>query len=119
MIPWAYWDKSLLNSMMKGVLYHPSPKLLIHVIRNRLNLDRLDALFTIQPSLAAIRTIGLTPQLAMVPTASCIAPSLDSIGQQGFDVSSKKELPGWWYHLCFRVPCPHKSIQIHNGLSFS
>ena len=38
----------------------------------------IDLRLTIQPSLAAILTIGLTPQAAIAATASCMAPSIRS-----------------------------------------
>ena len=45
--------------------------------RQHPNIDgRMDLLLTIHPSLAAMRTIGLTPQPAIAATASCIAESV-------------------------------------------
>lgn len=54
----------------------PNPKLLQWVLVNLAQSFQTECiLFTIQPSLAAIRTIGLTPVAAIAATDSCICQS--------------------------------------------
>ena len=76
------------------------------------------ARLTIQPSLAAIRTTGLTPHAAIAATASCIALSSDCQCPAGAG-SVLCDTSQWLcYHRCFHAPCLPRPSQNHNVLDY-
>ena len=102
-----------LQPLSIGMLLHSSCALFLWTAP-----PESSARLTIQPSFAAIRTMGLTPHAAIAATASCIALSSDC--QCPADAGSVLCNTSQWlcYHRCFHAPCLPRPSQNHNVLDY-